>query len=298
MTLNVEYNLLDPLLRQSGFPDGDKPDSEKSDGHSSFPGNTNGLLFKLERYAAVLADTGGVVPEFVNPKYKDSERTLFKSPARLESLMQDFPRLFDSTIDKVGFTQMERWLCFSAVKNNVKDAAAKSAQGLPCESAFSGEADAYSTSARMFKLAAKAAECILSFPEEKRVTFLGITESLGPKIVTFPSWGTSFEEMKSRFKKGGNVSLSEKSTLVLEGDVEIHNLYLDGTLIIRAMPGAKVVVEDAHVQNAGWLLTPLAEDSEGSTPATEVTRLRGYTIDKREQEEHIVESGQFKRIAR
>jgi hypothetical protein len=32
---------------------------------------------------------------------------------------------------QVGFTQLERWLCFSAVKNNLADAAAKAKSG--CE---------------------------------------------------------------------------------------------------------------------------------------------------------------------
>jgi hypothetical protein len=40
--------------------------------------------------------------------------------------MQDFPKLLGAEA-RVGFTQMDRWLCFSAVKNNVADARKKAA---------------------------------------------------------------------------------------------------------------------------------------------------------------------------
>lgn len=39
VTLNVEYNQLDPLLRATGHPDGDA--NLPSTGHSPFPGNIN-----------------------------------------------------------------------------------------------------------------------------------------------------------------------------------------------------------------------------------------------------------------
>jgi UDP-sugar pyrophosphorylase len=86
--VNVEYNQLDPLLRSSGFPDGDVNDVT---GFSPFPGNINQLLFHLQNYSEVLERTKGIMPEFVNPKYKDATKTFFKKPARLECMMQDFP---------------------------------------------------------------------------------------------------------------------------------------------------------------------------------------------------------------
>lgn len=69
---------------------GDVPDES---GFSPFPGNINVLLFNLPAYARCLQQTGGVVPEFVNPKWANSEKTKLKSSTRLESMMQDFPRL-------------------------------------------------------------------------------------------------------------------------------------------------------------------------------------------------------------
>lgn len=38
MVINVEYNQLDPLLRASGYPDGD---ANSDNGYSPFPGNIN-----------------------------------------------------------------------------------------------------------------------------------------------------------------------------------------------------------------------------------------------------------------
>ena len=60
---------------------------------SRYPGNTNQLVVKLSTYAEALAHTGGVVPEFVNPKYQDASKETFKAPTRLECMMQDYPKL-------------------------------------------------------------------------------------------------------------------------------------------------------------------------------------------------------------
>ena len=66
-------------------------------------GNINQLILKMDTYADALAETRGIIAEFVNPKYKDSSKTEFKSPTRLECMMQDFPKALPST-SAVGFT--------------------------------------------------------------------------------------------------------------------------------------------------------------------------------------------------
>lgn len=125
ITINVEYNQLEPLLKATWNKEGDIPDVE---GNSFFPGNINVLVFKLSTYLETLNRTHGLIPEFVNPKYKDESKDVFKSATRLECMMQDFPKLLDKD-SKVGFTCYDRWFCFSAVKNNIVDAAAKFKQG-------------------------------------------------------------------------------------------------------------------------------------------------------------------------
>lgn len=90
LVINVEYNQLDSLLREKWNPAGDVPSES---GYSMFPGNTNTLLFRIPEYLQNLERTGGVIPEFVNPKYADEARTKFKAPTRLECMMQDYPKL-------------------------------------------------------------------------------------------------------------------------------------------------------------------------------------------------------------
>ena len=41
---------------------------------------------------------GGLVPEFINPKYTDATKTAFKKPTRLECMMQDFPKLLPAEV--------------------------------------------------------------------------------------------------------------------------------------------------------------------------------------------------------
>ena len=146
MTLNVEYNQLEPLLRESGT--GDVADDT---GFSPYPGNINVLLFSLPRYSECLDSTGGVVPEFINPKWADSGRTAFKSSTRLECMMQDFPRLCGPE-DKVGVTQFERWIAKTSVKNNLVDARKKN----PPECALTAEADLYACNARLLQYLVRA----------------------------------------------------------------------------------------------------------------------------------------------
>ena len=148
MTLNVEYNQLDPLLRSTVNPDGDVNDD--STGFSPYPGNINQLIFSIPDYHKQLQKTKGHVPEFVNPKYKDSTKTSFKSPTRLECMMQDYPRTVPSSA-KVGFTLLEVWLAYSPVKNSPKEALAKATAGNPSHSATTGELDIYTANCNILK---------------------------------------------------------------------------------------------------------------------------------------------------
>lgn len=64
MTLNVEYNQIDALLKESGWhANGDVPNSVLNLGtpetaaFSPFPGNTNTLLYSLDEYLVTLTRT-------------------------------------------------------------------------------------------------------------------------------------------------------------------------------------------------------------------------------------------------
>lgn len=137
---------MESLLKAKWNPEGD---ISNDDGYSHFPGNTNTLVFKIPEYVENLTRTGGVIPEFVNPKYANAERTVFKSPSRLECMMQDYPKLLIGGKDRVGFTMYEPWFCFSPAKNNCADAVNCFNKSLPPFSAASAEWDMYYWNNRM-----------------------------------------------------------------------------------------------------------------------------------------------------
>lgn len=57
-----------------------------------------------------------------------------------------------------------------------------------------------------------------------------------------------------------SILLAPKSVLLLEGrDIHIKNLKVDGALVVKAAPGAKVVIDGLAVSNAGWKWTPLEQ---------------------------------------
>ena len=149
LVINVEYNQLDSLLKAKWNPAGDIANEK---GYSHFPGNTNTLVFKIPEYVTNLTRTGGVIPEFVNPKYANEERTVFKAPTRLECMMQDYPKLLDRATSKVGFTMYDTWFCFSPAKNNVTDAKNCHTKGLPSFGAAQAEFDFYNWTNKMLKL--------------------------------------------------------------------------------------------------------------------------------------------------
>lgn len=209
MVINVEYNQLDPLLRASGYPDGDV---NSETGYSPFPGNINQLILELGPYIEELTKTGGAIQEFVNPKYKDSSKTAFKSSTRLECMMQDYPKTLPPSA-RVGFTVMETWFAYAPVKNNAEDAA-KVPKGNPYHSATSGEMAIYRANSIILKKAGfQVADPVLQ-------SFNGQEVEVWPRITWKPKWGLTFSSIKS--KVSGNCSISHKSTLAIKGQKNFH----------------------------------------------------------------------------
>ena len=60
MTVNVEYNQIDALLRATVEPRGDVAGPDTG-GFSPYPGSINQLLFELKPYAEKLRKTGGTM---------------------------------------------------------------------------------------------------------------------------------------------------------------------------------------------------------------------------------------------
>ena len=263
LVINVEYNQLDALLRTSGGG-GDVADAS---GNSPYPGNVNTIIFELGSYAAALETTGGSMPEFVNPKYANAERTAFKKPTRLECMMQDFPKLLPPDA-RVGFTSFERWFSFSPVKNNIADARASAEKGVYAASPGAGEAAVYAANAQLLRLAgAQVADAT------EPSTFLNLPLNLFPAIALTPRFALTLDQLASRVPGGAAVSISARSALILDGHVTLESLHLDGGLSIRAAPGVRVTVREAHISNVGVRMVPIAEDDPSVPKAVSI---RGY----------------------
>eukprot|EP01065_Artemidia_motanka_P006675 TRINITY_DN13271_c0_g1_i1.p1 TRINITY_DN13271_c0_g1~~TRINITY_DN13271_c0_g1_i1.p1 ORF type:complete len:616 (+),score=230.69 TRINITY_DN13271_c0_g1_i1:51-1850(+) len=267
ITMNVEYNQLSPLL-QATTGKGDEP---QPDGLSQFPGNVNTLVLSLKPYAELLRQSGGKVPEFVNPKYTDASRTAFKSPTRLECMMQDIAKGFPAG-SKLGFTCFERHL-YSPVKNATPDGAAKQKLGQLASCAAAGEADWYSDGAAILQQAGATVE-----PPSDAPVYRGVQWTAGARIVLHPSFSPTVTA--ARAKIGPGVSVSNRSTLVVEGcGVRLINLKLDGALVIKAHDDAEVIVDGLEVNNRGWSLVEVPDD-DSVPPAI---RIRGYKTSRDDQ---------------
>ena len=266
-TINVEYNQLDPLLRATGYDDGDVNDDT---GFSPFPGNINQLLFNLEAYVEVLERTKGVMPEFVNPKYKDAEKTIFKKPTRLECMMQDFPTVLEGSMaEKVGFTSLASELCFSPVKNATSDGVALQTKGTHPGVAATGEADQSNAICTILR----SLGC--SVQEGVKVEFSGIKFGSGPDCVLKPSFAACASEFQKKFPNPSAIKISGRSSLVLSGDgLVIESLNLDGALVVECEEGASGVIRDLSVKNKGW-----KKVADGASK-DEVIQMRGYNMSK------------------
>ncbi|XP_076957614.1 UDP-sugar pyrophosphorylase-like [Bidens hawaiensis] len=278
MVINVEYNQLDPLLRATGHPDGDV---NCETGYSPYPGNINQLILELGPYIDELSKTGGAIKEFVNPKYKDSTKTEFKSSTRLECMMQDYPKTLSPSA-RVGFTVTDTWLAYAPVKNNPEDAA-KVPKGNPYHSATSGEMAIYRANSKILQEAGvKVDDPVTQF-------FNGQEVEVWSRVVWNPKWAVTFADVKS--KVSGNNSVSQKSTLVVNGrDIFIEDLSLDGALIVDSVDDAEVKV-GGSVCNKGWTVESVDKDS---TELPEEVRIRGFKIVKTEQlQKSYDEPGKF-----
>jgi len=279
MTINIEYNQLEPLLKATTNPEGDTNDPQT--GYSPFPGNINQMVFELETYVNALENTSGLMSEFVNPKYKDSSKKDFKAPARLECMMQDYPKVLQSGAS-VGFTSLPPWITFSPCKNSIEEAQASLTKGVPPACASSAEQDMYYLFAEMLRTLGATVQ---RAPEKP---ICGIPVSLGPMLVFDPSFVSCFSEVRKRFPTPENIKISERSTLIVKGsNIIIESLDLDGGLYLDVADNSMLTIQRLTVRNAGYKVMQLGADStKENTP--EIIRIRGYNMVKVDQREIFV----------
>lgn len=292
LVINVEYNQLDPLLRSQGDKKGDVADP--ATGYSPFPGNANNLVLEMGAYAKTLrGEDQGVVLEFVNPKYKDDTRTEFKKPTRLECMMQDIPKLFQKEMGQsanIGFTMFDRWFTFSPAKNALEAGVEDVAKGSTAPGTMSSaESDKYIQNQRKLKFA--GADVNVNDAQEDLVTVGGIPITPGPRVVLCPAFGITQEEILAKVGGAEKCSISDRSSVILDGHhLTIKNLEVDGALVIRCGPQTHVTVDGLKVENKGWVL----EELDPSKEYEETTSIRGYTMNKQETAEYLVqEPGNF-----
>ena len=264
ITNNVEYNQLDSLLKEKYNKEGDVPNK---DGISDFPGNINIIIFKLDTYIKALEETKGLIPEFVNPKYTDETRIKFKSQTRLESLMQDLPKLLKNG-ENVGFTSFERWFCFSACKNNLKDACNKLKKNQSPESAFSIEQDIFIYNKKILEIIGK-----LEIDQTEKENELNIEEckiKFGPKIIIYPEFAPTVTELRDKLlKMKKKIKMTNNSTLILKKDVNIEEgINLDGFYEVEK--DEKMV----ECNNKKYKIYVELKENEGKI----YEKIRGYTI--------------------
>lgn len=267
MTINVEYNQLDPLLRGTGHAEGDVADSS---GFSPYPGNINQLILKLQPYAATLQRTGGRIAEFINPKYKDESKTAFKSSTRLECMMQDIPRELPDN-SNVGFTVINQvWAAYSPVKNSPEDARAKASAGGPSHSATTGELDIYQANCRTLQMLGATIEG----PESR--SFNGLDVQLWPRVSWSPLFALTIADLQEKIN-AKRLHLAHNGVLVIGGeDISIESLHVEGALVVDAVPGARLTINGLHVQNDGWRWMGLKPNK----PMTEDMAIRGFKVCK------------------
>eukprot|EP00747_Dinoflagellata_sp_TGD_P131563 gnl/TRDRNA2_/TRDRNA2_174985_c0_seq3.p1 gnl/TRDRNA2_/TRDRNA2_174985_c0~~gnl/TRDRNA2_/TRDRNA2_174985_c0_seq3.p1 ORF type:complete len:207 (-),score=43.24 gnl/TRDRNA2_/TRDRNA2_174985_c0_seq3:28-648(-) len=183
-------------------------------------------------------------------------------------MMQDFPKALPPSAS-VGFTTFDLWCSYSPVKNDPKSALQKFKSGNHPQSGTTGEVDLFAANCRILRMAGATVEAA------QKATFNGIEVDLEARVVWSPRWACSYIGVRRRLVAGGRLSISQRSTLVLDGDIVIENLDLDGSLVIIAQPGVSVRVANLTVRNEGWQLEPVNDDEQD-----EIARIRGFKIHK------------------
>ena len=263
---NIEYNQLDSLFKEKYNGKGDIPNKE---GFCDFPGNLNVLVFDLGPYLNIIEESKGLVPEFVNPKYVDDTRQKFKAPTRLETLMQDVPKLIKNNGTE-GYTYFHRWFCFSACKNNLHDACERLKKGESAECAFSVEREIFQYNERMMKDVIGKLEIVNTEPPNELIIG-GCKVTFGPKIIIYPSFAATPTELRDKLKHmKKTIKMTNNSTLILKNDVMIdEGIDLDGYLIIDKDQKDFIVCK-----NKKNIVYRLLKEGEGK----KYEQIRGYTI--------------------
>ncbi len=305
MTFNIEYSMLDGLLRAVARERGEEEKGDVADetGFSPYPGNMNVFILEQDTYVQKLNETGGIFAEIVNPK----PDTLI---SRLEAPMQDIAQYLRG--DEVGATNFDSDFVFAPAKNGLRNALIAVAKGVFPESLPTVENVHYRNNRLLFKLAGMDVDVegqikyvfaknyivefgksgkvrVLGLPGEekidvgevvKSVHVKGVPYSYGAKIIFSPNFALLPNDVKQKVKGG---RISARSVLVINGEnVKLEDVDIDGTLIINTAKGVDLTIKGLSVRNAGWEFVPLKEEDWNNPDIPEEIRMRGYRLVKHE----------------
>ena len=181
--------------------------------------------------------------------------------------MQDLPKLLKNG-ENVGFTSFERWFCFSACKNNLKDACNKLKKNQSPESAFSIEQDIFIYNKKILEIIGK-----LEIDQTEKENELNIEEckiKFGPKIIIYPEFAPTVTEWRDKLlKMKKKIKMTNNSTLILKKDVNIEEgINLDGFYEVEK--DEKMV----ECNNKKYKIYVELKENEGKI----YEKIRGYTI--------------------
>lgn len=239
-----------------------------------FPGNSNILSFNASDYASLLSQSHGIVPEFVNPKYRPGSRTEYLQPVRLESMMQDYPKLMMSNSFSVEnrshvIVTYPRFLAWSPVKNSPARGRELLAKTGHEETARSGENDQISLYKRILESRNECPMCNGSRKEYVKVEEGGV-------VILGAESGSTTEEVHQHLGEG--VVVKKGGVLIVKSRKwSMKNVTIDGCCVLE---GENVVMENVVVKNRGWHYEDIREDDPNYSI---VFQIRGRIVVREEQ---------------
>ena len=148
-------------------------------------------------------------------------------------------------------------------------------KGVPGASAWTAESDQYFAQAEMMRTIG----CEVATGVDRE--FQAISANDGPRIVIDASTALFSSEYSKLFPFPQRINITARSTLVVQGDVVVEALDLDGAFVAKAATGHKLRVvakgEQGRIVNEGHVLLQAAADD---STVLEVTRMRGFTVQK------------------
>lgn len=244
--------------------------ADPSTGKSPFPGNMNVFIVENGVYGQKLNETGGIFGEFINPKYSNPEKTQFK-PTRAETMMQDYAKSLPG--NQVGFTNFDRLMAFSPVKNSMSGALDVVKKGNAADAMPTGESDRYKYNRNLL---ARAGVTVNVAGEQRLVHGIPITE--GARVIFSPRFAVTPADVQNKIKGG---SITNNSVVLLDGtNIRLENADINGTLRIRAVDNARVTVQGS-INNQGSRFVELTaeEMAPGNTSVPEYLKIRGYRVE-------------------